>query len=100
MRRDDRKSESRLAKPGGGPGTILALVAGIAVAGLPHAAAAYVGPGAGLTMLGALWAVIAAILFALAGLVIWPIRAMRRRRRELASAKAATASSDGDAGGA
>lgn len=100
MRRDDRKAESRPTRPGGASGTILALVAGIAVAGLPHAAAAYVGPGAGLTMLGALWAVIAAVLFALAGLVIWPIRAMRRRRKQLASSKAATVPGDGDAGGA
>ena len=100
MRRDDRKAESRPRKPAVGPGTMLALVAGIAVAGLPQAAAAYVGPGAGLTMLGALWAVIAAVLFALAGLVIWPIRAMRRRRKQLASAKAATVPGDGEAGGA
>jgi Flp pilus assembly protein TadB len=100
MKRDDRRTKSRPTRSDGRSGTILALVAGMAVAGLPHAAAAYVGPGAGLTMLGALWAVIAAVLFALAGLVIWPIRAMRRRRQQLASAKAATAPGDGDAGGA
>jgi preprotein translocase subunit SecD len=76
----------------------LALAAGALAAGLPQAAAAYVGPGAGLTMLGALWAVIAAILFALAGLIIWPIRAMRRRRREAAASAAATASGDGNGG--
>ena len=98
MRRDDRKAESRRTTRGGGRGTMLALVAGIAVAVLPQAAAAYVGPGAGLTMLGALWAVIAAVLFAVAGLVIWPIRAMRRRRKQLASAKAVPG--DGEAGGA
>ena len=99
MRRDDRIAECRPTRLGGVSASILALVAGgVAVVGLPHAAAAYVGPGAGLTMLGALWAVIAAVVFALAGLVIWPVRAMRRRRRELASAKAAAASGDGDAG--
>ena len=97
MRRDDRIAECR-PRPGGVSASILALVTGLAVVGLPHAAAAYVGPGAGLTMLGALWAVIAAVVFALAGLVIWPVRAMRRRRRELASAKAGAASGDGDAG--
>ena len=100
MRGDDREAGRRPIGPGAGSGTMLALAAGIAVAGLPHAAAAYVGPGAGLTMLGALWAVIAAVVFALAGLLIWPIRAMRRRRRELASARAATVPGDGDAGGA
>ena len=98
MRRDDRIAECRPTTLGSVSASILALVTGVAVVGLPHAAAAYVGPGAGLTMLGALWAVIAAVVFALAGLVIWPVRAMRRRRRELASAKAAAASGDGDAG--
>ncbi len=78
----------------------MALLAALAVAGLPHAAAAYVGPGAGLSMLGARWALLAAILFALAGLVIWPIRMMRRRRRELAMAKAGTPPGEHDAGGA
>ena len=43
---------------------------------------AYVGPGAGLTMLGALWAVIVAIVFLLGGLVLWPLRALRRRTRK------------------
>lgn len=42
---------------------------------------AYVGPGAGLTMLGALWAVFAAIGLTLAGLLFWPLRAIVRRRR-------------------
>lgn len=41
---------------------------------------AYVGPGAGLTMLGALWGVILALVFIIGGLLIWPIRAYRRRR--------------------
>lgn len=45
-------------------------------------AQAYVGPGAGLTMLGALWAVIVAIVFLLGGLVLWPLRALRRRRQK------------------
>jgi membrane protein implicated in regulation of membrane protease activity len=43
------------------------------------AAEAYVGPGAGITMLGALWAVLLAVVLALSGLLIWPIRALRRR---------------------
>ena len=80
--------------------TAMALLAALVVAGLPHAAAAYVGPGAGLSLLGALWALIAAILFALAGLVIWPIRMMRRRRRELAMAKAGSQPGERDTGGA
>jgi len=48
----------------------------------PVAAYAYVGPGAGLTMLGALWAVIAAIVLALFGLFLWPVRAFLARRNQ------------------
>lgn len=51
----------------------------------PLAAQAYVGPGAGLSLLGALWGVIAAIGAALLFVVLWPLRRMMRRRREAAS---------------
>lgn len=49
---------------------------------LPVSAYAYVGPGAGLSLLGALWALIAAIATALIFVIAWPIRRMLRRRRE------------------
>lgn len=42
-------------------------------------AQAYIGPGAGITMLGALWGVIAAIGVALFSLVLWPLRALLRK---------------------
>lgn len=47
-------------------------------------AAAYVGPGAGLSLLGALWAVIAAIGMSIMFVVLWPVRRLMRRhhRRE------------------
>jgi len=61
----------------------------------PEAAVAYVGPGAGITMLGALGAVILAILFALGGLIWWPIRAMRQRRKR-ATGVGATDHAQGD----
>lgn len=48
---------------------------------IPEAAVAYVGPGAGLTMLGALLGVIFAIVLAIGGVLMWPIRAMRAKRR-------------------
>jgi len=54
-------------------------------------AAAYFGPGAGITMLGALGAVLAAIGVALWAILYWPVRAMLRRRRE---AKAAAGSAE------
>lgn len=44
-------------------------------------AAAYVGPGAGLGVLGVLLAVFAAVLMALIGMVLWPIRLITQRNR-------------------
>jgi uncharacterized membrane protein len=43
---------------------------------------AYVGPGAGITMLGALWAVILAVLMAVGGILFWPIRSILRKMRK------------------
>jgi len=48
---------------------------------LPGTAFAYVGPGAGLTMIGALWAVILALFAALFFVVAWPVRRMLRQAR-------------------
>ena len=48
---------------------------------LPTLSLAYVGPGAGITFLGALWAVITAIVLAIGGFLVWPIRAYIRRRK-------------------
>lgn len=47
----------------------------------PTLAMAYVGPGAGLSLLGALWALIAAVATALFFVIAWPIRKAMRRRR-------------------
>jgi membrane protein implicated in regulation of membrane protease activity len=57
------------------------LIAAAALLLLPGTAFAYVGPGAGLTMIGALWAVILAVLMALFFVVAWPVRRMLRRAR-------------------
>jgi membrane protein implicated in regulation of membrane protease activity len=55
-------------------GTITALT----LAATP--AMAYVGPGAGLSLLGAFWGLLVAILAALAFVVVYPIRRMMRAR--------------------
>lgn len=52
---------------------------------------AYIGPGAGITMLGALWGVIIAIALALGAVLLWPIRALIRRRRKPAPGTAPAA---------
>lgn len=51
-------------------------------------AQAYVGPGAGLSLLGALWAVVVAVFAALFFVVMWPLRKMMKRRQAAQSAAA------------
>jgi hypothetical protein len=41
---------------------------------------AYIGPGAGLSLLGALWALIVAVAAALAFILLWPFRQAMKRR--------------------
>jgi type VI protein secretion system component VasK len=68
------------------------LVAGLAAAGLAFGAGpalAYIGPGAGLSLLGALWGVIAAVAAAMLFLLLWPLRRMMRRKRAAAPRTAA-----------
>lgn len=53
----------------------------VLVLGLTTPAAAYVGPGAGLSLMGALWGLVAAIGAALGFVLLWPLRRMIRGRR-------------------
>lgn len=57
------------------------LVASLALSAAATPALAYIGPGAGITMLGALWGVIVAVALALGAVLFWPIRMLLRRRR-------------------
>lgn len=45
-------------------------------------ALAYVGPGAGLTLLGALWGLILAVVVSLGFVLLWPLRRMMRRHKQ------------------
>lgn len=68
------------------------VLAGLAAAGLAYGAApalAYIGPGAGLSLLGALWGVVAAVAAALLFLLIWPLRRFMRRQRAATQRSAA-----------
>ncbi len=48
---------------------------------LPQAAHAYVGPGAGLTALGTVIALILALVLAIIGFVWYPMKRLARRRK-------------------
>jgi membrane protein implicated in regulation of membrane protease activity len=58
--------------------TILAAALTIGVT-LP--AFAYIGPGAGLSLLGAFWGLLVAVMAALGFVILWPIRRLFRRNR-------------------
>ncbi|WP_199671363.1 hypothetical protein [Salinisphaera sp. Q1T1-3] len=66
----------------------------VAVVGTPLAAQAYVGPGAGLSLLSALWGLLCAVGAALLFVILWPLRRMRRRRAERNRAHESTATSE------
>lgn len=55
--------------------------AAIAVAAFP--AFAYVGPGAGLTLLGALWGLVLAIGMSVGFVILWPFRRLLRRNKRV-----------------
>jgi len=74
----------------------LSVLAALAAGGLAYGAGpamAYIGPGAGLSLLGALWGIVAAVLAALLFLLIWPLRRLMRRQRPAAAGRQAERSS-------
>jgi membrane protein implicated in regulation of membrane protease activity len=60
---------------------LLAVVAATALMLAAAPAMAYVGPGAGLSLLGAFWGLLVAVLAALAFVVVYPVRRMIRARK-------------------
>lgn len=54
--------------------------------GFGQDASAYIGPGAGLSMLGAFWGLVVAVLAALSFLLLWPIRKMFKKNAATAEA--------------
>jgi hypothetical protein len=53
----------------------------VSLIALATPAMAYIGPGAGITVLGALWSVVVAIVLGLGAVLMWPIRGLFRRLR-------------------
>jgi membrane protein implicated in regulation of membrane protease activity len=60
---------------------LIAAIASIMVLAMPATAFAYVGPGAGLSLVGAFWALLLAVATALFFLLAWPVRRMLRHAR-------------------
>jgi uncharacterized membrane protein len=59
-------------------------------------AMAYVGPGAGISVLGALWGLIVGVVMALGVILFWPIRMMIRKNKAKKAAAAAEAQQGND----
>lgn len=57
------------------------VVACLALCALPGIAQAYIGPGAGITFIGALIGVVLAVLSAISFILFWPIRRMLKRMK-------------------
>lgn len=53
----------------------------IVALGTAAPALAYVGPGAGLSLVGAFWGLLVALFAALAFVILWPIRRFLKQRR-------------------
>ena len=62
-------------------------------------ALAYIGPGAGVTVLGALWGIVAAVFLAMTAILVWPIRSFFRRRRKARAAASDQATIEAQEGG-
>jgi hypothetical protein len=65
----------------------------VMLAMVPFAAQAYVGPGAGIGMIGSLLAVLAAVLLSVVGLILLPLRMLRKRRHAKGDSQAERPSS-------
>jgi len=73
---------------------MLQLAAALIVLLAPSMAGAYIGPGAGITALGLLLALVSAILLAIVGFVWFPIKRLMRARAARADAARAPAKTD------
>lgn len=71
---------------------ILLLTALLALAAGP--AHAYIGPGAGISVLGSLLGILATIVVAIGAILFWPVRKLLKRRKAAAPVSAEAGPSD------
>lgn len=62
-------------------GTLYALALAAVLAALPQAAEAYIGPGAGISAIGTVVALLGALVLMIVGFVWYPIKRLRRKMR-------------------
>lgn len=82
--------------------TFWATALAVLTAGLPAVAHAYVGPGAGLSLVAAFWAILVAVATIVVFTLMWPIRRMMKRRsagKPTADVREGTGRTDGMAHG-
>ena len=60
---------------------VVAVVVGAFAAALSQPAQAYVGPGLGLSSIGAILALLAAVFFAIVGFIWYPVKRLRQKRK-------------------
>lgn len=76
------------------PKPALLLIAGAAIGTASTPALAYVGPGAGLTLLGALWGLVVAVVVSLGFVLLWPFRKLLRRNKQVCQSARREAAED------
>jgi membrane protein implicated in regulation of membrane protease activity len=67
--------------------TVIRIAIALFIALAPLTAAAYIGPGSGISLLGGIWSVLVAVVLALAAILFWPIRLMIKRMKNRKSAE-------------
>lgn len=63
---------------------------------LPSISYAYIGPGAGLSAFGALFALVAAVVIAIFGFVWYPLKRLMRKRVKVSEEPAGSDNTDGE----
>jgi len=66
---------------------LLAAGSGVAVCIVAQPALAYIGPGAGVSLFGAAFGLIAAVVAAIGFVLLWPIRSLLKKRRAATQVK-------------